>query len=117
MNAMEAAKKASTMQDLIEKILRLADMGESNMKAGDVWRTGGCTNKAHGMAVVRGFLGIDYDFGDYMDDDYHRIGYFFVDGVVLIKNGRIDWKTYADAAKERHWSSKTLTVIEREAEV
>lgn len=105
---------ANTMQDLIEKILRLADMGESNMKAGDVWRTRSCTSEAHGMAAVLGLLGIDYDFGTYMDDDYYRIGYFSVDGVVLIKNGWINWKAYADAVldKVHHWNSKMLTVVD-----
>lgn len=106
---------ASTVQDLIEKILRLADMSEDGMKAGDVRRTGNCTSKAYGMADVLGLLGIDYDFGTYMDGDYYRIGYFSVDGVVLIKNGWIDWKACADAVldKMHYWNSKTLTVTER----
>ena len=109
---------ASTMQDLIEKILRLAEMSEDGVKAGDAWWAGNCTSEARGMAAVLGLLGIDYDFGAYTDGDYHRgdyhrIGHFSVDGVVLIKCGWVDWKACEDAAKEHHWSSRALTVTER----
>lgn len=104
-----------TMQDMIEAIIKLADMSNTNMKRGDVKRANHCTASANGEARILRFLGVDYDFGTYQDDEYERIGYFMVDGVVLIKNGIIDWKAYGRAVvdEEHGWFNKELIVRER----
>lgn len=104
-----------TMQDMIEAILKLAGMSDTNRKQGDVERANNCTMVAYGEARVLKFLGVDYDFGTYQDDEYERIGYFMVDGVTLIKNGIIDWKAYGRAVvdEEHGWFNKELIVRER----
>lgn len=40
------------------------------------------------------------------------IGYLYIDGVVLIKNGKIDWKAYADAVldEDHNWGGRVLSV-------
>ena len=104
-----------TMQDMIEAILKLADMSNTNRKQDDVKRANYCTASANGEARILKFLGVDYDFGTYQDGEYERIGYFMVDGVVLIKNGNIDWKAYGRAVvdEEHGWFNKELIVRER----
>nr|DAX32928.1 MAG TPA: hypothetical protein [Caudoviricetes sp.] len=107
-----------TVQDLIEKILKLAEMSESHMLKLDAWRTGICTKEACGMAAVLELLGVDIlcddHCVDYTGGGYRRINYLFVEGVMLINRTVIDWKAYTDAAKEHHWDSRALTIIERE---
>ena len=109
-------KKESTMQDMIEGILRLVDFNQSNRKNNDEFRTNHCAARANGQANILGFLGVEYDFGTYMDEDYEMVGYFYVDGVTLVKNGKIDWKAYSDAVldKEHSWGSRVLTIQNRE---
>ena len=102
-----------TMQDMIESILKLADMSITNRKRGDVIRANNCTMTAYGEARVFRFLGIDYDFGTYDDGDYEVIGYFMVDGVVLIKNGELDWKAYGNAVFSEEWYGRELVIQER----
>ena len=101
-----------TMQDIIEKMLKRVDMQQANKEHGDVWRTGNCTMFAQGLATALGLMGVEYDFGTYMDGDYHCVGYVYVDGVALVKNGVIDWKAYADAVlDEAHsWGSRRFTI-------
>lgn len=108
-------KQNGTMQDMIESIMKMVDMSESNFKMGDVFRTNNCTNRAHGMVSIFRFLGIEYDCGTYMDGEALRVGYLFIDGVVLVKNGVINWKAYADAVTdEAHgWGSKVLGISDR----
>lgn len=105
----------NTMQDLIEKIMKHVDMGESNYKRGDVFRTNNCTEYAHGLAAALGLMGIEYDFGTYMDGDFHRVGYVYIDGVTLVKNGEIDWKAYGKAVldDDHSWGGRTLAIAER----
>lgn len=104
-----------TMQDLIESILKLADLNQTNRKNKDLFRTNHTAASANGRAYVLRFLGIEYDFGTWMDGEYEMVGYFFVDGVTLIKNGEIDWKAYADAVldEDHGWGRKELTIQDR----
>ena len=104
-----------TMQDMIESILKLADMNKNNRAQNDAERTNHCAASANGKASILKFLGIEYDFGTYMDEEYEMIGYFFCDGVTLIKNGEINWKAYADAVTDdvHGWGSKVLTITNR----
>lgn len=108
-------KRNGTMQDMIESILKLADLNQSNRKNNDVFRTNHTAAAAGGRAYALRFLGIDYDFGTWMDGEYEMIGFFMVEDVVLIKNGEINWKAYADAVvDEAHgWCGKELTIQER----
>lgn len=108
-------KKESTMQDMIEGILRLVDFNQSNRKNNDESRTNHCAARANGQANILGFLGVEYDFGTYMDGDYEMVGYFRVDDVTLVKNGKTDWRAYADAVfdKEHGWGSKVLAIKQR----
>ena len=101
-----------TMQDMIESILKMAEWNFQNRENGDVERTNNCAVDASGKASIFRFLGIEFDFGTWQDGDYEMIGYFFVDGVVLIKNGKIDWKAYADAVldEEHNWGGRALIV-------
>lgn len=104
-----------TMQDMIEKVLKLADMNLNNRKKEDVLRTNHTAASAEGAVSIFRFLGVEYDFGTYMDDEYEMIGYFFCDGVTLIKNGEINWKAYADAVhdEEHGWGGKQFGITER----
>ena len=108
-------KRAYTMQDVIENILKLADLNQNNRKGNDIFRTNHTAASAQGKVSIFRFLGIEYDFGTYMDGEYEMIGYFFCDGVTLIKNGEINWKAYADAVldEEHGWGEKELTIQER----
>lgn len=108
-------RRAYTMQDVIENILKLADLNQKNREGNDLFRTNHTAASAQGAVSIFRFLGIEYDFGTYMDGEYEMIGYFFCDGVTLIKNGEINWKAYADAVldKEHAWGGKGLTLQER----
>ena len=101
-----------TMQDMIESILKLSDMNQRNRKDNDLFRTNHCAASANAEASVFRFLGVEYDFGTWMDNGYEMVGYFYVDGVVLIKNGEINWKAYADAVHDEthNWGCKELKV-------
>ena len=102
-----------TMQDMIESILKMAEWNSQNREMGDIEKTNGCAMNASGKASIFRFLGIEFDFGTWQDGDYEMIGYFFVDGVVLIKNGKIDWKAYAEAVldEEHHWCDRKLMIV------
>lgn len=106
---------AKTMQDMIENILKLVDMNAQNKKNEDLHRTNACAAHANGKASIFQFLNIDYDFGTYMDEEYEMVGYFWVEGVTLVKNGEINWRAYADAVcdEEHAWCSRELKVVER----
>lgn len=108
-------KRAYTMQDMIEDILKTAEFNAKNREQGDVERTNHCAGAASGKASILRFLGVEFDFGTWQDGQYEMIGYFWVDGVELIKNGEINWKAYADAVldEEHGWAGKELTVQER----
>ena len=108
-------KRAYTMQDMIEDILKTADYNAKNREQDDVERTNNCAMAASGKASIFRFLGIEFDFGTWQDGEYNMVGYFMVDGVVLIKNGEIDWKAYADAVldEEHGWAGKELAIRER----
>ncbi len=101
-----------TMQDMIEDILKTIDLNAKNRQQHDVERTNNCACAASGKASIFRFLGIEFDFGTWQDGEYEMVGYFFVDGVVLVKNGKIDWKAYADAVfdKEHAWGMRQLGV-------
>lgn len=101
-----------TMQDMIEDILKTAELNAMNRAQNDIERTNNCAIAASGKASIFRFLGIVFDFGTWQDGDYEMIGFFLVDGIVLIKNGKVDWKAYADAVldEEHHWGTRTLTV-------
>ena len=104
-----------TMQDLIESILKLAEMNQENRKREDVFRTNGCAAAASGRAYALALLGFEYDLDSWMDGEFEMIEHFYVDGVTLIKNGEIDWEAYSDAVvdEEHGWERKELTVQER----
>lgn len=108
--------KKTTLQDVIESILKTIDLNKTNKEKEDLNRTNNCAAYAHGKAYIFSFLGIDYDFGTYTDGEYLMVGYFRVEDVELVKNGEIDWKAYGDAVlDERHgWGSKTFTIQEEE---
>ena len=108
-------KRAYTMQDVIESILKLADLNQNNRKGNDIFRTNHTAASAQGQVSIFRFLGIEYDFGTYMDEEYEMIGYFMVEGVVLIINGEINWKAYADAVldDEHGWGGKELAIQDR----
>lgn len=105
-----------TLQDMIEDILKTIDFNAKNREQKDIERTNSCAGAASGKASIFRFLGIEFDFGTWQDGDYEMVGYFFVDGVVLVRNGKIDWKAYADAVfDETHaWGMRELAIKERE---
>ena len=103
-------KREHTMQDVIEEILKLVDFNAKNKEQNDVRRTNYCASEAYGEARILEFLGIEYDFSTWMDGEYEMVGYFYVDGVVLVKNGEINWRAYSDAVldDEHAWGRKIL---------
>lgn len=102
-----------TMQDMIESILKCADMNQMNRERNDVFRTNHCAASANAKAGIFRFLNVEYDFGTYMDGEYEMVGYFFVDGVTLVKNGEINWRAYADAVtdEDHNWGGRELKVV------
>ncbi len=110
----EMMNTAGTLQDVIESILKTIDLNRSNREREDLFRTNATASSANGKASILGFLGIDYDFGNYMDGEYLLTGYFRVEDVELVKNGEIDWRAYANAVlDERHgWGTRKLTADE-----
>lgn len=107
--------KKYTMQDMIESILKLVDLNQINHNNNDVFRTNHCAASANAEARVFRFLGVEYDFGTWMDGSFEMVGYFMVDGVTLVKNGEVNWKAYADAVvdEEHHWCDRALAITQR----
>ena len=66
---MHTMARTYTMQDMIEAILKLADMSDTNRKQGDVERANNCTMMAYGEARVLKKQRDDNDFGTYQDDE------------------------------------------------
>ena len=97
---------------MIEDILKNTKLNAENRAMGDIERTNHCAGTVSGEVRIFRFLGIEYDFGTYKDDEYEMIGYLYVDGVVLVKNGKIDWKAYGNAVfdKEHAWGMRQLGV-------
>ena len=104
-------KKEYTLQDAIEQILKLIDLSDQNYRRQDVFRTNHCTAFANSRATALMWIGLDYDFGTWMDDEYERVGFFMVDDVLLVKNGEILLKNYADAVLDdtHAWGETVIT--------
>ena len=104
-----------TMQDMIEEILGLVDFNKSNREQNDVFRTNHCAARANGLTNALHYMGIVIDFGTWMDGEYEMVGYVYIDGVTLVKNGEINWRAYADAVHDEahHWGSRVPAVEER----
>lgn len=108
--------KARTTQDLIEAVLKLVDLNHNNRAEEDLFRTNHCAAHAEGLFGSLYYAGLDGDFGTYMDGDYELIGFVMIEDVVLVKNGEIDWKAYADAVVDdaHGWGAKVLRILDRE---
>lgn len=106
------SNRTHTMQDVIESILHVISYNAKNREQGDVERTNHCAGRAQGMAQIFRFLNVEYDFGTWQDGEYEMVGYFYVDGVVLVKNGEIDWRAYSNAVldDDHSWGSKELKI-------
>jgi len=109
--------KERTMQDLVEAVLKLVDLNRINREQEDLPRTNHCAAHAEGLFGSLYYMGLEGDFGTYMDGDYEMVGHIRLEDVELVKNGEINWKAYGDAVVDdaHGWGAKVLRIGNREA--
>ncbi len=101
-------REGYTLQNVIMDILRMAELSAVNRRRGNTELANACLEIASGKASILWFLGVDYDFGTYRNDEYEIICYFKVDDVVLIRDGEIDWEAVRD--KAQRWAGMVLAL-------
>lgn len=86
--------------NLIKTIERTISFNLDRADAGDIE----CSNYTAGM--LRAYLDVIMEFGHdvvsgtWDDKGCNRIGYVEIDGIVLVKKSRLDYKAYAKLMKE-----------------
>lgn len=87
-------------KELIRSIQGAVAFNLDNADKGDVQRSYFTAGKVKAFTEVLRGLGHEVETGTWDDNGCDRIGYIKIDGVVLVKNSKIDFDSYGELLKK-----------------
>lgn len=87
-------------KNLINRIEETVSLNLENADKADVQRSSFTAGMVRAFTEVLRGLGHEVETGTWDDNGYDRIGYIKIDGVVLVKNSKIDFDGYGELLKK-----------------
>ena len=87
-------------KDLINRIERAVSFNFEDANAADVQRSSFTAGMVKAYTDILRDLGHEVETGDWDDNGCDRVGYIKIDGVVLVKNSKINFDGYDELLKK-----------------